>query len=456
MLRWLIFQMPVFCASTGAPPQPSAPVYTGADYAWFGNAELIPFSDLEKEVLTPLCQDCLKHDNPEIPKPVADTQLNRIAAEEKAHMVLYSVPSGHASDPLRLPRQAETIDYGARKLLCKLFDERFVDNEFTAEPAQGCAELHRVLVRLLFKYQRTIKDIRSILETKMPRWDTNELTQFIEHNRATTKNNLDLMIMFFSAKMHFEITLATFFKRLVRLWPGDADRLDRLIPIACDFVRTAHYSPTDFGGGEVYALDDAIVEYVIREKQAVCFELFKAILDDATVTRLVNKYINDAKANNRVIDQEFLMLYARYIRKQNNCYDEPLQCFCETILPPTPDFHEMPMPFLWNREPAYFNSISCRILRKIFTEMHEDPNYKDREERTRKYMNMLDYDVFYDIMKGVSKDNREPLAKFMAFHMNEERRAVFRKSLSQHWRRGPHAFIVKDLLCTMAWALNPV
>ncbi|KAI4290793.1 hypothetical protein PAPHI01_0067 [Pancytospora philotis] len=428
MLAWLAWQLPICYASKKAPQKLNVPVYTCADYTGFGNAGVAALSALEVKMLTPLCQYCIKHDNPEAKPAVDDARLDRIAAVDKIRMVLRSVLYRHARDPHFLAQQAGAFDYAAHKLLLKLFGDDFI-KAFMAGPVQGSLELYHILAELIDKHQHTVEDIRRILSSMMPRWNTVELAQYIERNRATSKNGHDLMIWLFGIELHRNTSLATFFERLMGLWPDDADRLDKLMPVASEFVRIAHSPPSMFERHKILFLERAIVNYVVTENQQACEVLFKASSNHNIITPLVNEHIEVMKREKK-LDNEFLLRYARYVRKEHSYADDSLYRLFKHILSPTHAFHsDENAP--WNSERRYFNSISYAKLREVFTELHENPDDPDQQKRMETYMEMLDYDAFLNILKSLADPKRTPLANFMALHMNEKRKEEYKCGLRQ-------------------------
>ncbi|KAI4290792.1 hypothetical protein PAPHI01_0066 [Pancytospora philotis] len=448
---WLVWQLPACCVSNKALQKLNVPVYTCVDYTGFGDAEIATLSALEVQMLSPLCQYCIKHDNPEIKPAVDDARLDGVAADDKIRMVLHSVLYRHARDPHFLAQQAGAIDYASHKLLLKLFGDDFI-KKFTGGTAHGNLELQLLLVNLVKKYPRAIKEIHHILSTELPRWDAIEPTQYIERDRATSKDDHDLMIWLFGIELHRNISLITFFERLMGMLPGDPDRLDRLIPIASEFVRIVHSPPSIFGNDEKLHLEHVVVDYVISERKQVCFELLRAILDNKIVSQFVNERIKMMISDND-IDHEFLLMFARYISTEFPRPDAPLHRLFELFLPPTPAFHE-DTKIPWNSVPCYFNEISYMTLRGMFVEMYDNPNDPARQGRMENYMEMLRFGVFVDVLKGVEFSERTRLAKFMVLHMNEKRKEEYRRILRQS-RSDQHVPRIISVFDTIDLALSP-
>ncbi|KAI4290789.1 hypothetical protein PAPHI01_0063 [Pancytospora philotis] len=456
MLAWLVWRLQVCCASAETLPRLSAPVYRCTDYTDFGDADVAKLSALEVQMLSPLCQYCIKHDNPEIKPAVDDASLDDLAADDKIRMVLHSVLDRHTRDPHFLAQQAGALDYAFLKLLLKLFGDDFI-KAFMAGPVQGNLELYLLLAELIDKHQHTVEDIRLILSSAMPHWDALGVTQCIERNRATTKNDLDLMVMLFSVKQRRNYSLPTVFKCIMGTWPNDPDRLGKLIPIACEFVRIVHGPISIFSRDEEVLLEREIVEYVIEENQQACDELFNAILHHKvvhpfTIFKFVNEHLREMKCKD--ISPEFSLIFARYIPTVCRNSERSVSRLFKIILPPTPAFHTE-KDIVWNRESRYFNGISDSVLRDIFKEMYDDPDDPDRTERMTCYMGMLEFGVFVGILRNAIGAKREPLAAFMVFYMKEARKEDYRRSLEESLSNGPYNSWTTATLYIIRRVLSP-
>ncbi|KAI4291741.1 hypothetical protein PAPHI01_1015 [Pancytospora philotis] len=365
-------------------------------------------------------------------------------------LVFFSVLKKHASNPYFILQMTYPSDFRVHVLLVKLFDDSFI-NKFKARLARGKSDSHSELIKLIADQQHAIEDIRHILRTRMPCLDSLNIAQFVEHHKATPKNVHELMIMLFSVKRCQNLSLDTIFKRLMDAWPYDADRLDKLIPIACEFIRIVRRPPTVFYREAEIFLEREIVKYAVKTNRQICIELFKAVSDRISIPRFVIEHVSGMKPED--IGLEFSLAYARYIPTLCDNAERSSFRFFSNILPPTPAFHKDPT--LWRREPRYFNAISCMKLREIFTEMHKDPQYPLRKKRMEKYMDMLEYDVFVSILKGfIDNSKRKSLADFMVFHMDEKRKKDYRSSLRRSRAGGPRGSKITGVWNTIKLALG--
>ncbi|KAI4291740.1 hypothetical protein PAPHI01_1014 [Pancytospora philotis] len=453
MLARHVLLLPLCCAFAMVLDKTGTAGYTCADFNTFGDPENATLNALEVEIMAPLCQYCIKHTSPEIILTVVDASPNMLTGQEMVRLVLFSVLMKHAADPHFTSQLVDTFDFKVHVLLAKLFHNSFMDRFKT----QGHSDLHSALVSLVETHQHAIEDIRRVLRTKMVCLDSQDLSQILENNRATTKSELGLMIVLFTSMRYHKLPLDSTFERLMNSWPNDADRLDKLIPIACEFVRLVHRPPLCFFRADEVLLERAIVKYVASAKNQVCFELIEAIsynqsVSHQTIPKLVNKHLTTMKRSD--ISIEFSSMYARYMPTVcGSNLNKSLGRFFKLILPPVPAFHD-DNDILWNREPRYFNDIPHTILREVFTDMHKNIHYPGRVEQMKKYMNMLKYDVFIDILNGMRFTERWALADFMVFYMDEGRREEYRSSLSRSRANGPHGTLMTAALNTIERALG--
>ncbi|KAI4293082.1 hypothetical protein PAPHI01_2356 [Pancytospora philotis] len=403
----------------------SARTLTKSDYADFAELGTAEVSVLENQVLGSVFKCCSEHDCPEINWGLVDRRLPDVDAVDRARYVVFSVGSKDGR-PERLERELAKFGYAGRLLLRKLFSGSFIER---LTKTVDDTEPQRVFRRAAELQPDGLRQIYQTLKKTVVDEHKKSLLELAEHGSGQ-----DLAIHTVKAtNSSKKVTLSSAFTTLVDSWSDDADKRDKMVPIVNDFLKIVLNLNARSDAAQT-ELKNSIVKHVYASCDTAreCFELLGGFPKHQVLATAINKYVR--KELRKDPSPGFVRKYLAYIRKSVPESTEPIFNFFMALLPSPTCFHAD--GFNWSSDPQRFNLISPRWLRGMFEGLcYDPPTSCDVVERMRKYMSMLEYEVFILILSRLNWDEGKKLAVFMLEHQNAQAAREYRQCFNRDQQR---------------------
>ncbi|KAI4292559.1 hypothetical protein PAPHI01_1833 [Pancytospora philotis] len=397
---------------------------TGSDYTDFAILGTAGLSALEKRVLDPIYKSCVGHDCPELRRLLNDGRLPRVSPNDKARGVLFMLLGrGDGSERSGLLLRLADSGYANRLLLRKLLSIAFITKLAEQREGPEGSETHQVFCRAAEHCHNVVQGIDKHLQKKVLEAHTLGLAQIAENS-----SGLDLAI--YAAKRSDgskSRTLSSVFSRLINARTNDAGRRARLLPVAIEFARIA-LQPGHFEERWQASLQRLIVKHAVCGGARSVVELFREFPAQRDLSMMVREYIVTKLGGNA--SARFVRNYLEYMDENYSRADKTSYKFFRSLWPSPAGFHTGGNK--WRSDPDRFNLISPKWLREMFEELRanaaDDPG---QGEHIRRYMGMLDYDVFVRLFKPLDKCSVEGLARTMLEHQRADAANAYRQSLDR-------------------------
>ncbi|KAI4293016.1 hypothetical protein PAPHI01_2290 [Pancytospora philotis] len=391
----------------------SAPRITMQECAYFAELGVAGLSVLEDKVLDSVYKRCSQYDSPEIGRGVLDSGLPNADTEDKARYVVLSVLE-KAGQPVLFAWLLGKFGYAGCLLLRKLFSDLFIESLFKLPAASDDSALRQEFRRTEARCRYALDGIYQFLEWRVVTDGRKGLLQLAEN-----RNGQDLAIYTLKAMFREKtMTLSSAFTELVNSWADDANRRRLLLPAVVEYIQFVlelnfcrHTKQTE--------LRDSIVRHVHKSCDTTreCFELLYGFSSLRLRSATVNKYICVELDGD--ISLSFVRKYLAYIQTMPNTFSNVssgVYNFFQALLPPVANFHNDENS-KWRSDPERFRLISPRWLREMFEDLRDNAVHEGRRsELMRKYMAMVDDEVFSAIMFPLKREERPKLADFMLEH----------------------------------------
>ncbi|KAI4291697.1 hypothetical protein PAPHI01_0971 [Pancytospora philotis] len=411
----LVYYRRVRCISTA-----QAPILASGDYANFGDSGKMEHGVLEGQVLSLLYKGCSEYNCPEIKRDIFDERLQGTNFEDKARHVILSVFGRAKQSKLNEQLLAE-FGYAGRLLLRRLFADPSVEKLAKKLTASDSTGTRREFCHVARYHRAGLKRIHQALEERAAGESEKDLLRLAENGGGQ-----DLAIHTFKAMASSEaVTLSSVFTELVDSWSDDPGRRGKLLPVVIDFLQIVLELHPQCSDGQV-KLRESIVEHVYAscDTKRECFELFRGFRQHRFLLPTVRGYINKELKGDA--SPGFVRKYIAYVQQY---YADPklsAYAFFRGLWPSMAAFHVADIE--WRSDPGRFNLISAKWLRDMFTDLYRRSS-KDRAmvELVGAYMDVLDYDVFIDIVKWMKVEECRKLGTFMLEHQRPTARDVYQQ-----------------------------
>ncbi|KAI4291075.1 hypothetical protein PAPHI01_0375 [Pancytospora philotis] len=397
---------------------------TSVNYTTFGVIESFSLNNLELRVLNRLCKHVILLTNPVQPRADMDLQLYIMSARNREIFVITSLLVAH--DPLELLHQLlYRSGYAVQCLLAKLFSPVYI--EFLVHdkerPKCSCA-FTGYLSHLLSsdKHGRKLRLVNAVLEQA----ESCELSKtLLQYTSAWYANNFsfDYAIFTLAKERKYSQIPDVEYNHLLRHWLHHASRTQNLIPFVADYLRIM-LLPSVLSECKQSMLKKMLVSFVASKDDEKYLELLEAFDSIWSIKTYVAEFVSGS--HNYSISPHFILNYLGCPRMNwKSMYDPLITNFWAAYLK-SPE-HFVAMKNAWCENRYFFNRIGHMWLRDFFRALLKGGSKLrvNRDEAMNKYMNMLEFDTFLNIMKITHRFSQRALLNYMLESLNAISRKLY-------------------------------
>ncbi|KAI4293080.1 hypothetical protein PAPHI01_2354 [Pancytospora philotis] len=421
----LVLLLLMHSCSTGYRDDADEHAFIGIEYSNFGGLKGWKFNAIERLVLDALFRCNSMSCSPELPLTVLNGRAPLVSPRDKTRCVMLTLLTRSDWYELLEEKLIKEYSFGSHKLLRRLFDDRFISWHGKAPLIfSRDRERRSALATAIKNNPARLDQIQRFLQAKMSDGSLLNLKQFTEKGGATA-SSLDILLYLHHMRTWSTLAPKDLFSMLVGLWSDDPAHRNALMPVICDTIRTALQQRV-FDVEDRNALKLCVVSSALANFQQEYFELFEEWYGIIHMGTTVLAYIRAHRYGE--ISERSMACYIDRVYKTHKRPLLALGTLFDTYFRQTYGFRTMPM--LWNSAPDYFNRISYIWLCKMFAELCYGPFLPAyRDALMAKYMGMMNFAVFTNILKYQIRQKDRELSLSMLRHLDARGKGVYRRHL---------------------------
>ncbi|KAI4292636.1 hypothetical protein PAPHI01_1910 [Pancytospora philotis] len=427
--------------------EPPKSCFELADYTSFGSTTRFPFSALEAQEIDRLCRACVSLDSRAsmlldyntllsgcnyTPAEV-NGHLRGLNTNDKACLVVMSL-LGDDNPLMQLDNLLRTRGYSSYLLLRKLLHFNFVTfltETDTVQQQDAVQRPNAVLVPICCMFiALRCKSVKSIailpaINAKLHELAdaalSSSLTACAQKDKAEDDRHLDYLFLLRKKQRLEEEELITELRELIDYWLGDGVRFTRYKTTILNFFRATQQSNAI---ESVYrGLINSRVFFTASYIRApACIELLEALGNEEFVTSNIRTTIGTK--DYRTVNPQLVLFCIQALKKKRTRIQISLDSLTEKLVPKPAEFNALPSD--WSTIPSYFNALAPTTLRRIFLDAYEHmPASSHRDETMYRYMSLLNFENYMQIICYATLEMRDHLKHFMLYFLRDPAKRIY-------------------------------